>query len=189
MVYRNCRVLPLYIFNEIFTTTDLTTLIKKPEDVDKVSAEELETIWQDILQEYDTLNSNFSSKKQYKDSCEIVFLQTKLTFLRVCVILSQVALSQEQQSKMEEILKGYNVKDPIKDIDSVNNLLSIKKSEFESNYKKEKKDKKSLDYNIARVSKFVGYRVDKFTVTVSEWVELLKMVDEQIAEQKKWQKK
>ena len=175
MIYKSCRELPLFIFNEIFETNDYSLLVKDG----KYTDEEINDSWKNILEEYDDLSKTFSSKKQYKDRCEIVFLQTKLSFLRIAFILDQIDISIENEAKLKDILKRYNVKDLKKEISSTENLLNLKTTDFERVYEAEKKDKKSLDYAIVRVSKHLGMHINKFVITVSEWIETIRMIEQQ----------
>ena len=63
MIYKSCRELPLFIFNEIFETNNYSLLVKDG----KYTVEEIHDSWKNILEEYDDLSKTFSSKKQYKD--------------------------------------------------------------------------------------------------------------------------
>ena len=174
-MYNSIYILPLFVFDEILRTNDVT----------KLECENPSEVWVDILLEYDKLVSNYESKKQYRDRIEMLNLELKLKTLKNIYFILQMNPTDEQLEAIERIKKNYGITNLKQGISATETLLAIRRKEEKN---KGKAQRKSLDWQIARVSKFLGYRVNKFEITVSEWVETLNMVDEQIKEQQKWQK-
>lgn len=175
IAYNSCRVLPIFLFDEIIKTKDLTLLgdVKEPDKV-----------WESILYEYDELMSTYESRKDYRNKLEIVNLELKLKVLKNLFFVLQMNPTEEQLKKLEEIKKLYKISDIKIAISSTETLLAIKRQDKKSNTKQ-----RSLDWQIARASSYLGYRIDKFKTTVSEWVETLQMIEERAKEERKWLKK
>lgn len=174
-MYDSIYILPLFVFDEIMRT----------KDVSKLGCKNSEQVWNDILCEYDKLVSNYESRKMYRDKIELLGLELRLKTLKNLYFILQMNPSAEQLEAIERIKKNFGITDLKQGISTTETLLAIRRKES----KIKKSERKSLDWQIARISKFLGYRIDKFKITVSEWVETLNMVDEQIKEQAKWQKK
>ena len=169
-MYDSCDVLPIYIFDKILQTQDYTLLnVDNPAEV-----------WKDIVVEYEEKMGEYEQRMKYRKQLEILYLETKLNTLKRCYLVLQTNPPYDIIKEIDNVEKKFGVKNIERGIKSTEALIEIKRKEIEV-----KGDRKSLDYHIARVSKFLGYRVDKFETTVSEWVELLNMIEEQQKEMAK----
>lgn len=165
----SCDTISIYLFDKISQTGDFTLLeVENPKEV-----------WMDILVEYESKMNDYEQKVRYRKQLEILYLETKINVLKQLFLVKQTGCSYEELKRIDKIALSYDVRNLERGIKSTVALLKIKKKELTSSGKR-----KSLDYNIARVSSYLGYRIDKFQTTVSEWIEILKMVEEQVKERK-----
>lgn len=177
MLYSSCRELPLHIFNEILVIEDLALLIKEKGQV--YSDEQLLKQWESILDEYSELSKDQESKKIYRDKAEILFLDQKLSALRIIYILGQVPLNAEQSEQYRLLRTKFKVKDIKKDLAATENLLRLKIEDFKRMNSNES-NPNSFEYNLAKVSGILGFQINRFTTTVAEWINLLKVADEKV---------
>lgn len=190
MLYASCRELPLHIFNEILVIEDLGLLVKKqPPEGQAYSVEQLTEQWQKILDEYSELSKDQASKKVYRDKAEILFLEQKLNALRIIFVLGQLPKDEKQTQEYLDLRKKFKVKDIKKDMTSTENLLRLKIEDFKRMNANES-NPNSFEYNLAKVGEILGFQINRFTTTVSEWINLLKVADEKVrAEQRTREKK
>lgn len=190
MLYQSCRELPLHIFNEILVIEDLGLLVKEqPPEGQAYSVEQLTEQWQKILDEYSELSKDQASKKVYRDKAEILFLEQKLNALRIIFVLGQLPKDEKQTQKYLDLRKKFKVKDIKKDMTSTENLLRLKIEDFKRMNANES-NPNSFEYNLAKVGEILGFQINRFTTTVSEWINLLKVADEKVrAEQRTREKK
>lgn len=190
MLYASCRELPLHVFNEILVIEDLGLLVKEqPPKGQAYSVEQLTEQWQKILDEYSELSKDQASKKVYRDKAEILFLEQKLNALRIIFVLGQLPKDEKQTQEYLDLRKKFKVKDIKKDMTSTENLLRLKIEDFKRMNANES-NPNSFEYNLAKVGEILGFQINRFTTTVSEWINLLKVADEKVrAEQRTREKK
>lgn len=190
MLYASCRELPLHVFNEILVIEDLGLLVKEqPPEGQAYSVEQLTEQWQKILDEYSELSKDQASKKVYRDKAEILFLEQKLNALRIIFVLGQLPKDEKQTQEYLDLRKKFKVKDIKKDMTSTENLLRLKIEDFKRMNANES-NPNSFEYNLAKVGEILGFQINRFTTTVSEWINLLKVADEKVrAEQRSREKK
>lgn len=190
MLYASCRELPLHVFNEILVIEDLGLLVKEqPPEGQAYSVEQLTEQWQKILDEYSELSKDQASKKVYRDKAEILFLEQKLNALRIIFVLGQLPKDEKQTQEYLDLRKKFKVKDIKKDMTSTENLLRLKIEDFKRMNANES-NPNSFEYNLAKVGEILGFQINRFTTTVSEWINLLKVADEKVrAEQRTREKK
>lgn len=176
MLYKNCRELPIHIFNEILVSEDLGLLVKKPEGLAPPS-EELVKHWDALLDEYSEIAKDEASKKIYRDKAEILFLEQKLNALRIIFILGQVAKDERQTAEYKALRTKFKVKDIKKDLATAENLLRLKVEDFKRMNANES-NPNSFDYNLVWVGTILGFQINRFTTSVAEWANLVKMADQ-----------
>lgn len=187
MLYTSCRELPLHIFNEILVIEDLALLVKEKGEV-VYTDEQLLKQWEIILDEYSELSKDQESKKIYRDKAEILFLDQKLNALLIIYILGQVPLNAEQAEQYRLLRTKFKVKDIKKDLAATENLLRLKIEDFKRMNSNES-NPNSFEYNLAKVSGILGFQINRFTTTVAEWINLLKVADEKVKAEKKRQER
>lgn len=164
----SCDTISIYLFDKISQTGDYSLLeVENPKEV-----------WMNIVVEYESKMNDYEQKVRYRKQLEILYLETKINVLKQLFLVKQTGCSYEELKRIDKIALNYDVRNLERGIKSTVALLKIKKKETATG------ERKSLDYSIARVSSYLGYRIDKFQTTVSEWIEILKMVEEQIKERK-----
>lgn len=184
MVYTNCRQLPIHNFNEIILTNDLAFLLKDLKDLNDQKSqafpkEDLEIVWQKILEEFSELTNDDSNKKMFRQKSEILFLEQKLNALRCIFILGQLDLNEDQNRQYLELRKKFKVKDIKKSIASTENQLRLKIDDFKRIYANETSPK-SFEYNLTRISKVLGFQINRYTTTVAEWIQYIQTAEETI---------
>lgn len=184
MLYSSCRELPLHIFNEILVAEDLGLLVKQQPEGREYSKEELFEQWQKLLDEYSELSKDQASKKVYRDKSEILFLEQKLNALRIIFILGTIPLTEKQMEDLKALRAKFKVKDIKKSIAATENTLRIKIEEFKRMNANES-NPNSFEYHLARVGLILGFQIDSFKTTVSQWIELIKVAEEKVKAQQK----
>lgn len=185
MLYQNCRELPIHNFNEVIVTDDFKHLIK---DNSQHSAEELSNQWQIIVEEYNRISDDQSFKKTLRDKCEIYYLQSKLSACEIILKFKDFELEDEQIQQLNDLKKAFKIRNVSEAHSSTQNKLQLKIEQFQRSQTHEE-SKSSLGHNIANLSRILGMKINRFTTTVEEWVELLKMADEVIKENSRKNKK
>lgn len=183
MLYSSCRELPLHIFNEILVIDDLALLAKEKSEV-VYSNDVLIKQWELILDEYSELSKNQESQKVYRDKAEILFLEQRLNALRIIFVLGQVSKTEKQNDEYLALRKKHRVKDIKKDMSATENILRLKIEDFKRMNANES-NPNSFEYNLANVSNILGFQINRFTTTVSEWLSLLKVADEKVKAENK----
>lgn len=180
-IYKSCRELPIHNFNEIIVTSDLTNLIKDGSAQDE---KELAVHWQFILDEYHEISNDKTFIRILKDKAEIIYLQNKAFACEIIIGLFGKELNDEQKSLIDELRKKYRVKNAKTSLSHTKNRLNLKIAQFER-MTSHPESKSSFGAMIVRVSRILGYKIDRFTTTVEEWLGAVKMADEIVRESKK----
>lgn len=173
MLYKSCRELPMHNFNEIQLTNDLSYLIKDGSDH---SQEELQQQWIDILDERSQTNKDRTQTKYFRDSSELLFLETKLNILTTLSKLVYDNLNEDQKANYDKILKGYHVKDIEQAVLVTTDKLNLKISQFKTAYDNEKN---SNFEDILASMRMAGYHVNRHEITVSEFDALMVQIKKQ----------
>lgn len=183
-IYQNCRELPIHNFNEVIITGDLNFLIK---DKSTQDPEELKKAWDNILSEFHDISDDKAYKKILSEKAEIIYLKGKVLACQIIIEVGSNRESEEILKGIKELRKRYRVRDARNTLAATKNKLKLKIAQFERMTTHEE-SKVSLGSMIANVSRILGYKIDRFTTTVEEWVELLKTADEIVKESKKKKK-
>lgn len=184
-LYQNCRELPIHNFNEIIITGDFKFLVKDGSEQD---TEELANHWQNIIDEFHEISNDKTFNMLLKNKAELMYLQGKCMACEIIISLFGMNLNDYQKELIQKLRKSYRIKDAKLSLAHTTNRLNIKISQFER-MSSHKESKTSLGAMIINISRIVGYKLDRFTTTVEEWVEAVKMADEIIkANQKNKQK-
>jgi len=163
-MYTNCRSLSLYNFQEISETQDLTFLL---EEKDKdVSNDVLLEIYQDILEEYNSLIGNDSYKYKHRLKSEINYCYNKLKNLEIIynLCVTEIELDDLNTKEVNSICSNYRTKfnkeSLQRSISGIVNRINIKTEELKE---------KSIDSNTTfddffiSIIKEYGINIDKRT--------------------------
>lgn len=188
MLYQNCRYLPIHCFNEINITGDLTFLIEErntlsEKDIKKKYPEDLlQKKWEEIIQEYEKLAKNKKSAYLYSLRAEIIYLQYRIIFFASAQELIELG---EDVSQMIHPLKKQQIKPMLA---SAKNNLNTKLKQLDKETDNKESDVQDFEKALA-VVKGNGYSVDRFTLPVSEWIEILNNLERKAEALKKNKKK
>lgn len=171
MLYKNCKYLPYYIFDEIIETQNLELLIEKKE---KHTDEELNSKWVSIIEEYLLLKNDPSQEMFFRDKAEFKFLELKYASIKCLISISEQELSEDQKNSLEVIKSTYNIINPEIDILACKDDIAISLSKI-SNKVEEKAPSYEDILSSLRVNNIPVSRKD---LTVAECVSLLKSVNE-----------
>lgn len=188
MLYSNCRYLPIHNFNEVTITGDLTFLIQerellqKEEIIKKYPKEVLESKWLEILNEYENITQNKKTEYLYKLKAEVIYLQNRVIYL------SLILESLQEGYDVTNIINPEKTEDIKLLLASAKNNLNTKLRQLESETIENKAGKQDFEKALAIV-KGNGYLIDRFTLPVSEWVEILNNLEKKAKEIEKMSKK
>ncbi len=184
-LYQNCRELPIHNFNEIIITGDLSFLVKDGSQQDE---KELADHWQNIISEFHEISNDKLYNRILMEKAEIIYLQGKVLACQIVFGLLGRKLSHEVAEKVDELRQRYKIRNVKSSLAQSRNKLKLKIAQFERMTTHEE-SKASLGSMIANLSRVLGYKIDRFTTTVEEWIELVKTAEEIIKEKKKLKEK
>lgn len=170
VLFTKCSELPIHNFNEIANNNDFNYL--KVNKTDTATDEELMIAWLVILDEYFRISKNVHGISILKKKTSLMFLQKKLQVFEAL----QICLSKNINVEKEMILYKTN-KDIIKihvgmiknDIQRVFKSLPVEENRKEDN---------EFDRTVAVILKN-GFQINRFKTTVSEWVQILQLIEQQ----------
>lgn len=183
-IYQNCRELPIHNFNEVIITGDLNFLVK---DKSIQDPELLNQQWKNILDEFHEISNDKAFNRILLEKAEIIYLQGKVLACQVIIGIGTNGQNEEITEKIKELRSRYRIRDVKQALASTKNKLKLKIAQFERMTTHEE-SKVSLGAMIANVSRILGYKIDRFTTTVEEWVELIKTAEEIAKENQKKKK-
>lgn len=173
-LYHRCNEMPIHNFNEVSNGNFDYLKINRN---DKVSEKELQDTWLTIIDEYFVLSKNVQGIENLKKKSVLILLQNKIQIyeaMRIC-LARKVNIEKEMQ------MYGVNEKDLPQhialvkyDIDDLNMILS----------KTDVQGENEFDKTFAIVLKN-GFQINRFTTTVSEWIAILNLLEEQQKQHKK----
>jgi len=173
-LYNRCNIMPIHCFNEV-SNGDLNYMKINRED--KVSDADLEKAWLTIIDEYFILSKEVQGIENLKKKTALTLLQNKIWVYEAIQLCLNKGLNVDNTMK----LYGVNAVDLpqymalIKyDIDDLNSILQ----------KTDVKGDNEFDRMFAIVLKN-GFQINRFTTTVSEWIAILNLLEEQSKQQKK----
>lgn len=161
MIYKTCRELPIHNFNEIGITNDFKHLIS---DKSEHSEEELKEAWLDILNEFILINPESGLKYENELKIQLFKLVTRLQVLENMIRFSIYS---------EDLLKKLGITK--KNIRRELNKTRQKTTKLRAKLKVDEKvetEVNGFEKTLAQLTKFYGAKIDRFTTTVSEWLEL-----------------
>jgi hypothetical protein len=168
ILYTKCNELPCHNFNEVATNNDFNYLKVNKNDV--ATDIELETAWLGILDEYFRISKNTQGLNILKKKTSLLFLENKLQVFEAM----QICLSKNINIDLE--MKMYRTDKNILKIhigmikNDINRILKTLPVEENT------KDENEFDRSLAVLSQ-AGFKIDRFTTVVSEWVQMLKVFE------------
>ncbi len=169
-LYDRCNTLPIHNFNEVATTGNFDYLKVNKED--NVSDEQLQLAWLSILDEYFTISKNNMALIQFRKKTELIFLEKKLQVLEIlkfCINRNINVTDQLKEYKTSKEKISIHIGMIKNDISRISK--SLPQEEI-------KKDNSEFDRSIAVLSQ-AGFKIDRFTTVVSEWVQMLDIFQQQ----------
>lgn len=167
-LYTRCNQLPVHNFNEAATNNDLNYLKVNKNDI--VSDIELEKAWLEILDEYFTISKNTQGFSILKKKTNLIFLENKLHVFEALQICLSKNINVDAELKMYRTDKNI-IKIHIGMIkNDINRISKTLPSEENA------KDETEFDRSLAVLSQ-AGFKIDRFTTVVSEWVQMLKVFE------------
>jgi len=169
-LYTKCSELCIHNFNEVATNNDFNYLKLNKNDV--ATDIELETAWLGILDEYFRISKNVQGLNILKKKTSLLFLENKLHVFEAM----QICLSKNINIDLE--MKMYRTDKNILKIhigmikNDINRILKSLPVEENS------KDDNEFDRSLAVLSQ-AGFKIDRFTTVVSEWVQMLRIFEQQ----------
>lgn len=192
-VHKSCKTLSIYSFDRIVDTTDLRYLIRDFDEFEEenfkltiVEAQELSTIFENILNEYNGLTANTKMFTNYKKRMAILELEflhdTTVKILKLFVQTNTIEVLgllvdlkwsfdadkpiEEQVAAIEQSLKG------------IRNRIRISKASFVNAYKDSEEPVKNnlgkealyLEINLG-----ISRKIDTKTTSVEEWVNMINL--------------
>lgn len=167
-LYTRCNVLPVHNFNEIATNNDFNYL--KVNKSDTATDLELQTAWLGILDEYFRISKNVQGLAILKKKTSLLFLENKLHVfeaMQICIFKNiNIDLEMQLYKTNKDILKVHigMIKN---DIARISKTLPVEENT---------KDENEFDRSLAVLSQ-AGFKIDRFTTVVSEWVQMLKVFE------------
>lgn len=167
-LYNKCNILPIHNFNEV-SNGDLSYM--KIDRNDNVPIAELENAWLSIIDEYFVLSKNIQGIENLKRKSVLIRLEKKMQ------VYEAVKICLNRNVNVDEIMTQYGINAVdlpqymalIKyDIDDLNSMLKKTDTKGENEFDKM--------FAIALKS---GFQINRFTTTVSEWIQIIKIIEEQ----------
>ena len=160
--------MPIHSFNEV-SNGDLNYM--KIDRNDNVPIAELENAWLSIIDEYFVLSKNIQGIENIKKKSVLNLLEKKMQVYEV------IKFCLEKNENVDEAMKQYGINAIdlpqymalIKyDIDDLNSILQKTDTQGDNEF----------DRTFAIVLKS-GFQINRFTTTVSEWIAILNIIEEQ----------
>lgn len=161
MIYQNCRELPIHWFNEIGLTGDLKYLIKDGEHTE----EELNDAWLDILSEYVLIHPIGFLKQEQQEKQKLAYMSQRMAIIKTVMDFDVYS---------DELLKKLKL--TRKTIKKEYNKLRQKTAQLHArlNTKEEiKQEQSGFEKTVIQLSKYYGFKIDRYTTTVSEWLQFI----------------
>lgn len=189
-LYTNCEELILDVFINCIVKKDLKGLIKYGNPTEK----KLNEVWEAIWNEYSVLSGNKTHEYLLNLSKEIGKQKSKLLTITLCI---QVLLHIDSKICYDELKKlGYdpdNLSIVISKCKTLEITIQQKEKEYQQYFAKQKKSEalsvQDFDNSLINISQFLGFRVDKKVITVSEYVAMVSNYEKHIEFLKKQQQK
>lgn len=181
-LYDTCDKCTLWVYIELVCEDNIEALIVEG----KPTKEELEDAKRELLFEFSNMMSDFSNSKELTSVKNIYKYKSELTSLVLCANLVSAGDTEKIKDELklfgiyaktnEEIIKKIESK-----IKSVKLRLNIEYKNVESTRKEEYKPQKSdFAKMLVVLSKFSGYKLDKYSITLEEYAEHIKLYNEHI---------
>lgn len=161
MTYKNCRELPIHNFNEIGLSNDLSYLIS---DNSKHDDQELKDAWLDILTDFILINPDKGIKYENELKQRLFYLVNRLSVLEK--VIEYDLYTDAILGKLK--LKKKNVR---REFNKVRQRTAQLRAKLKTEEKVEQ-EVNTFEKTLAQLTKFYGAKIDRFTTTVSEWLEL-----------------
>lgn len=179
-LFLHCNQTPLDVFIDVLVNKNMSRLIR----FGKATQRELSEAWEQLFTEYCEISGSPQYQHMLNLLRQIGGMKSKILSVQLCITV----LNSRYSSKCQKTLKSFGYNFHFDADDSVSYLkdlkavaTKIKSTEFaleqaEKEYKKliektdEKVTEKQFDEAIIELSKYMGYRVDRKQVTVTEYV-------------------
>lgn len=182
--HHKCSTLPYSIFIEVMLTQNIALLIISGEP----SFEELAVAWREILEEYSGLIKTNKSQSVFDCWKNIIITQHKLTTIGFALYALKIQYDAEIAEAVA--LHGYSLIEPLEDrqayltqiyaVETEAKTLVVLLNQYRAEYAKlcpeaaaptagSQADALQYDKELAILSRFMGYRIDKTLTTVAEY--------------------
>lgn len=180
--YNSCSELPLYNFIKIVCKDDLTWLYAEKKSLLNKNVD-LQPVWDQIFSEYCELAKNPKSKQVFELVKELTLLDSKIKLVKNIVEFLRVEINDDLITILKSM--GFLYKFQPNTIEKDLNLtlssakrFEIRKKEAEQDYKALQTDEKNatekdFEFLIAQISRFMQFKIDKKTTSVSEYLNYL----------------
>lgn len=189
-LYQACNECPLDVFIDCLVDAKLERLVK----TGKASQKELAEAWEKIWFEYCDITGNPEYRNMLTLIRDVAYLENKMLTIRLC--LQKIIHAPDEKCIAILAKYGYRRKfdhsDTVKfyqDIQMVMNQSKTIEIEILQKRKEIEKQKEAkhgkitagyFDQMLVTMSKFMGYRLDKKILTVSEYALIGKMMEVEI---------
>ena len=170
-MYRTCRQLSLYNFQEISETGNLEYLLEYPKEAHKDG--ELLEVYKGILDEYNKLIGNHESIDKHKINAEIYYCNNKLNNLNKLKWLFDLEFDfdEDVEKDIKKLCIFYNTEFNKEKLDwSISGITNRLKRKLKELGDQETEDNdQSFDDFFVEVCKSYGQKVNKKETSLSEW--------------------
>lgn len=194
-IYARCRELPLDIFIDVLLNKNLKRLIK----YGSAGLHELGEAWDRIFWEYCDLSGSEDYRNFIYTAKDLGFAESKLRIFIICQYVLSNRYSQDCINSLRKF--GFTGEFPIDNLAKYNSDLerlsnrvssaqleySVKLKESESFMPKSRAEyitEETFDKALIAMSKFMGFKIHRKDITVSEFLAIKKMMVESQAVQK-----
>lgn len=191
--FTSCNDLPLHNFIQIVVHDDLKQLYSEPSKLILKQAD-LKSIWETIFNQYNDLTNNTQSTHILSLVKEITVLNNKIDIVNYAISCLLKAETTQGYEPLKEMLHSmgfrFSYSDETLHNDCKVTLSSMKAvimrkneaiAEYEAIASDDTKKATEEDYIklISQLSKFIGFHIDKYKVTVTEYISYINAFNSQ----------
>lgn len=192
-LYQACNECPLDVFFDCLVDGKLERLVK----FGKATQKELAEAWEKIWFEYCDLTGNPEYRNMLTLIRDVSYLENKMLTIRLC--LQKIIHTPDEKCISILVKYGYRQKfdhsDPVKFYQDIQMVINQSKTiEIEILQKRKEIEKQKevkhgkitagyFDQMLLTMSKYMGYRLDRKILTVSEYALIVKMMEVEIKKQ------
>jgi len=188
-IYTRCRELPLDVFIDVLINKNLKRLIKHG----SAGLHELGEAWDRIFWEYCDLSGSEDYRTFIYNAKDLGYAESKLRIMVICQFVLSNRYSQDCVNALRKF--GFNGEFPVDnqarynaDLEKLANRIrsaqleySVKLKESESFLPKSRAEnitEETFDKALIAMSKFMGFRISRKEITVSEFLSIKKLMVE-----------